>query len=153
PTDNLPLEQIEWNIGGMLEYGPIIMELPKGEFTVRVTSTQKCQSEKTFIIEPEILVFNGISADGDGNNDFFEISCIQDFPNNIVKIFNRAGTLVYQAKGYDNQNIYFNGVSNEGLSLLGRELPEGTYFYIIDKGDGSVARTGYRELWRQYLNV
>src|SRR5690606_26910249 len=25
PTDNLPLEQIEWNIGGMLEYGPIIM--------------------------------------------------------------------------------------------------------------------------------
>src|SRR5690606_2273274 len=115
PTDNLPLEQIEWNIGGMLEYGPIIMVLPKGEFTVRVTSTQKCQSEKTFIIEPAILVFNAISADGDGNNDFFEISCIQDLPNNIVKIFNRAGTLVYQAKGYDNQNIYFNGVSNEGL--------------------------------------
>jgi large repetitive protein len=32
--------------------------------------------------------------------------------------------------------------------MAGTLLPVGTYFYIIDKGDGSKPRTGYLELVR-----
>jgi gliding motility-associated-like protein len=135
--------------GTVLGEGTSLSQLPKADFSVTATSSEQCQTTKFFAIEPDILVFNGISRNGDGQNDIFEISCIQDFPNNTVKIFNRAGTLVYETKGYDNSEKYFNGTSNEGLSLMGKELPDGTYFYIIDKGNGSKPRTGYLELLRQ----
>jgi hypothetical protein len=63
-----------------------------------------------------------------------------------VKIFNRAGTLVYSAEGYDNISIFFDGQSNRGVSLLGNNLPDGTYFYVIDKNDGSKPLAGYLEI-------
>jgi gliding motility-associated-like protein len=150
--NDVVLSSIIWDIDGALLEGTIITDLPKGTFTVTATSDQQCVNSKTFEILPEILVYNGISKNGDGKNDFFEISCIEDFPNNTVKIFNRAGTLVYQTKGYNNADVIFEGTSNEGLSLLGRDLPDGTYFYIIDKGDGSKPKTGYLELLRQPTN-
>jgi gliding motility-associated-like protein len=149
PLNTVEIESIVWDIDGVVELGTIIENLPKGTFSVIATSTASCETTKTFEILPEILVFNGVSRNGDGSNDVFEISCIQDFPNNNVKIFNRNGTLVYEANGYNNSDKAFNGTSNEGLSLLGKELPDGTYFYIITKGDGSRPRTGYLELLRQ----
>lgn len=146
--NEIQLSAVEWNIAGDIQFGTMLSGLPKGEFTVRATTHQQCFTEKIFIIYPEVLVFNGVSRNNDGKNDYFEIACIQDFPDNNVKVFNRAGTLVYEANGYDNQEVFFNGVSNRGLSLLGTDLPDGTYFYIIDKGDGSEPRSGYLELLR-----
>jgi hypothetical protein len=63
-----------------------------------------------------------------------------------VKVFNRAGTLVYEAVGYDNDNILFDGLSNRGISPMGKNVPDGTYFYIIDKRDGSKPLAGYLEI-------
>jgi gliding motility-associated-like protein len=146
PLNDVALYTVEWNINGVSEFGTMLSDLPKGEFTVTATSYKQCVTTKTFEILPEVLVFNGISRNNDGQNDIFEIACIQDFPRNNVKIFNRAGTLVYEANGYDNQDVFFDGVSNRGISILGTNLPDGTYFYIIDKRNGSEPRTGYLEL-------
>jgi gliding motility-associated-like protein len=146
PLNNVPIFTVEWDINGAAEFGTMLSDLPKGEFTVTATSYKQCVTSKTFEIQPEVLVFNGISRNNDGQNDYFEIACIQDFPANNVKIFDRAGTLVYEANGYDNQDVFFDGISNRGINLLGRDLPDGTYFYIIDKRDGSEPRTGYLEL-------
>jgi hypothetical protein len=148
PLNDVLISSIVWDIGGMTQVGSILSELPKGIFKVTATSDRNCVLTKSIQILPEILVFNGVSNNNDGQNEVFEIACIQDFPNNQVKIFNRQGTIVYQAKGYDNRDVAFSGISNEGISLLGTELPAGTYFYIIDKGDGSTPRTGYLELVR-----
>ena len=87
-----------------------------------------------------------MSRNGDGQNDIFHIDCIDLFPSNFVKIFNRAGTLVYEAEGYNNIDIYFDGKSNKGISLIGSNLPDGTYFYVIDKRDGSKPVAGYLEI-------
>jgi hypothetical protein len=66
-----------------------------------------------------------------------------------VRIYNRAGLLVYEQNGYDNSSEKrFEGISNRGISLLGKELPIGTYFYVIDKNDGSKGTVGYLELKR-----
>jgi large repetitive protein len=142
------INTIVWDIAGVTEVGSILSGLPKGMFTVTATSDKQCKTTKSLEIIPEILVFNGVSSNNDGQNEVFEIACIQDFPRNVVKIFNRQGTIVYQVNGYNNGDIAFKGISNQGISLLGTELPEGTYFYIIDKGDGSTPRSGYLELLR-----
>ncbi len=147
-NNDVQLYSVEWNIDNDIQFGTMLSGLPKGEFTVLATTYQQCSLEKTFIIRPEILVFNGVSRNNDGKHDYFEIACIQDFPQNNVKIFNRAGTLVYEANGYDNQDVLFDGISNRGINLLGTDLPDGTYFYIVDKRDGSEPKNGYLELLR-----
>jgi gliding motility-associated-like protein len=87
-----------------------------------------------------------VSRNGDGRNDIFQIDCIENFPDNIVKIFNRAGTLVYEEHGYDNITLYFDGRSNKGFNPMGTNLPDGTYFFVINKMDGSEPISGYLEI-------
>lgn len=65
---------------------------------------------------------NILSPDGDGQNDVWVIENLNDFPDNEVKVFDRAGRLVFQAKNYQNN---WNGF------LEGQQLAEDTYFYVI----------------------
>jgi len=44
--------------------------------------------------------------------------------------------------------VVFSGIGEKGVYAFGNELPDGTYFYIIDKRDGSKPITGYLELVR-----
>lgn len=93
-------------------------------------------------------IFNGITPNGDGFNDFFRILGIENYPNNNVKIFNRWGVKVYETDGYGQGNNLFYGIS-EGRATLqqDRELPSGTYFYILTftgtENPGEESYTGY----------
>ena len=145
-SGDVEVKSVEWNIDGAIEVGPQIADLPAGIFTVTAISFKNCETTKDFEIKRDITIYNAVSKNDDGMNDIFEVGCISDYPNNSVRIFNRAGTLVFEAGGYDNQDIYFNGTSNRGVNILGNDLPDGTYFYIITKGDGSEPKTGYLEL-------
>ncbi|HEY5750027.1 MAG TPA: gliding motility-associated C-terminal domain-containing protein [Chryseolinea sp.] len=154
-TNSVEIDKIEWfhgtevpkdpNIPGFVT-GPLVTNIDAGDYSVRVTSLLGCPSTKTVSVKTDIRPFNGVSRNGDGANDIFYIGCIDNFENNLVKIFNRAGTLVYEAEGYDNSEIFFDGQSNKGISLMGTNLPGGTYYYIIDKRDGSKPMAGYLEL-------
>jgi gliding motility-associated-like protein len=41
-----------------------------------------------------ILVFKGLSPNGDGRKDTWSILGIEQFPNNSVQVFNRWGNLI-----------------------------------------------------------
>lgn len=97
------------------------------------------------ILSEGIVVYNAISADGDQRNAIMRISNITSFTNNKVSIFNRWGDKVFEVKGYDNDQLAFRGDSNIGGA---NELPAGTYFYVIDLGDGSPLINGYISLKR-----
>ena len=57
---------------------------------------------------------------------------IQLYPDNEVEIYNRYGVLVYEAKGYGQNDNYFRGLSEGRVTInQAAELPVGTYFYII----------------------
>ena len=119
-----------------------------GLYRALVTTPQGCKGDLEIKIPSEIQTYNGVSQNSDNLNDGFVIDCISLFPKNNVKIFNRSGIKVYEADFYDNQNIIFKGIGENGLYLQGRELPVGTYFYVIDKRDGSIPVAGYLELVR-----
>jgi gliding motility-associated-like protein len=55
-------------------------------------------------------------------------------------IFNRWGNKVYEASPYLND---WDGTSMFGLTVGGNQLPVGTYFYIIEPGNGEKAIKGY----------
>jgi gliding motility-associated-like protein len=140
------VKEIRWEILGAIDVGPQASALPSGIFTATAVSFSNCPTSKSFEIKTDLTIYNGVSRNSDGLNDFFEIGCISEYPNNSVKIFNRAGTLVFEASGYNNEDTYFDGTSNRGINILGNDLPDGTYFYIVNKGDGSEPKSGYLEL-------
>jgi gliding motility-associated-like protein/uncharacterized repeat protein (TIGR01451 family) len=97
-------------------------------------------------------VFNAVSPDGDGLNDFFRIRGIECYPKNTVEIFNRWGVKVYEAEGYNNDTVIFSGISEGRVTVNKSEgLPSGTYFYIVKYEDFSgngIDKSGYLDLSR-----
>ncbi|WGD35896.1 gliding motility-associated C-terminal domain-containing protein [Olleya sp. YS] len=71
---------------------------------------------------------SGFSPDNDAVNDTFVIPCIEDYPENILKIYNRYGTLVYLSNNYIND---WNGIPNQGPVNQNKVLPVGTYYYVL----------------------
>ncbi|MGJ8551271.1 DUF7507 domain-containing protein, partial [Winogradskyella wichelsiae] len=86
------------------------------------------------LVDPDFEIFNGITPDEDGDNDFFKIVGIENYPDNNLKIFNRWGILIYEMDGYGINGKVFKGIS-DGRSTINRnkELPTGTYFYILQR--------------------
>ena len=147
-TNDAIARETEWSDGYTYQYGPSIINQPAGLYSVTLTTVYECRATQDFEIGTEIFVYNGVSDNGDGANDYFVVDCIEDFWNNNVKIYNRSGDLVYEVDDYDNDINTFAGRGNKGLYLDSGILPVGTYFYVIDLKDGSVPRTGYLELVR-----
>ncbi|WP_121666261.1 T9SS type B sorting domain-containing protein [Mesonia aquimarina] len=73
------------------------------------------------------------SPNNDGVNDTFEISGLYDiFENFNLKIYSRYGNLIYEA---NNTIPAWDGTSNRGVWNQGKELPTGTYYYILNLND------------------
>lgn len=150
-SDSVVLTDIEWSDAASnapMGNGPQVFGLGPGFYQADVTSSEGCTANGQVEVKTQILSYDLVSQNGDGNNDFWIIDCIEMFPNNNVKIFNRAGVKVYEANHYDNQDVKFDGDGKNGFYPLGTQLPDGTYFYIIDKRDGSKPVTGFFELVR-----
>ncbi len=94
-------------------------------YYVTVTSPNGCSAIDTVVVTvlPNIKFPDGISPNGDGANDVWIIDFIEQFPNNVVEIYNRWGELLFHADGYQQD---WDGTYN------GKNLPIGTYYYIID---------------------
>jgi hypothetical protein len=144
--NNVAIDSIVWSVGSPPVMGPVIDSLSAGKYTVKVVTNLGCSDTTSFVIKSDVRPYNGISRNNDNLNEMFMIGCIELFPNNTVQIFNRAGTLVYEDKHYDNATVFFDGHSNRGVSPMGNWLPDGTYFYLIDRGDGGKPMAGYLEI-------
>ncbi len=104
------------------------------------------QREFTIEVVGDITVYNAVSPNGDGKNDTFTVQYIESLPEtqkNKLTIFNRWGTVVYEALDYNNSSNVFKGQSNSG-----DELAPGTYFYTIEFSSGAPKRTGFISLRR-----
>lgn len=92
-------------------------------------------------VEPE--VYNVVTARQNGKHDFLNIKNITFFPQNKISIFDRWGNKVFERDGYDNVQVVFAGISDDS-----KELPDGTYFYVLDKNNGDKPIHGFLYLRR-----
>lgn len=76
----------------------------------------------------EVYYFNSFSPNGDGVNDLFFIGNIDKYPNSRIDVFGRTGQLVYSKSNYDNT---WDGTN------YGERVPDATYYFVLDLGDGS----------------
>jgi gliding motility-associated-like protein len=132
-----------WNTG---ETTLSIVNKMQGEYSIVVSDQNNCTISNKYTIhydkencEQDVFMPQGFSPNGDGVNDAFTIDGIDKFPNNHLRIYNRWGTMVYEAKGYKNNWDGTNQSGTGGDSYL----PTGTYFYVLELESGKPAISGY----------
>jgi gliding motility-associated-like protein len=110
-----------------------------------------CSSITSFLLETKNcppIVHNFVSANNDGTNDTFHIDGLKDiFLNYKISIYNRWGALIWTG---NNTSEEWDGFATNGILLDNKEIPAGTYFYIIDLNDPDYSEplTGYLYLTR-----
>lgn len=112
----------------------VAINLAPGTYQYTISDSANTITGTVVILEDQVdckeIVFNfytGITPNGDGFNDNWQIDSIIYFPDNMVSIYNRWGDLVWSGKNYDNINIVW-----EGKNRAGKDLPDATYFYLVE---------------------
>lgn len=130
--------QFQWQINGIAidEFSPMIrltkyanlLHENQNKVMVRMTNTSGCITTNTIEIDNKnlCLIPKGISPQGDGLNDTFDLS---QFGGVSLQIFNRYGMKIYDKKNYKNE---WYGQTNSSNTLV----PSGTYFYQIVTSKG-----------------
>lgn len=106
-----------------------------GVYTLFVTDKLGCvgQSQLFIKVSPDITIPNTFTPNGDGVNDFWEIRGLVAYESTTVDVFNRYGEKLFHSLGYGTQ---WDGNYN------GKQLPPGTYYYIIDMKLGKPPLSG-----------
>lgn len=87
------------------------------------------------------FIFNQFSPNGDGTNDFLTVRDIGIFVDATIQIYNRYGNQVFESANMTEDAIWDGTRSGE-------QVPTGTYYYILDLGDGTAIRKGWIQLIR-----
>jgi gliding motility-associated-like protein len=78
-------------------------------------------------------VYNYVSANEDTYNDSFKIDYLRNiFLHYTIDIYNRWGTKVWTGSA---ETADWDGTSNTNLVIGSTNLPDGTYFYVINLND------------------
>jgi hypothetical protein len=85
----------------------------------------------------EVIIYNALSLNNNGINDYMVIENVEYFPENSLEVFNRDGHLIYYQKQYGVGDNLFKGVANVN-GIYGRnsngnkKLPTGSYLYVFN---------------------
>jgi gliding motility-associated-like protein len=114
-----------------------ITDLAEGDYIVTVTNAEGCSAQAIIPVDNTACeIPRGISPNNDEKNDTFDLSNLDVIE---VKIFNRYGLKVFEAKNYTNE---WHGQSEGG------DLPTGTYYYVVTLSGGKEV-TGWVYLQRE----
>jgi gliding motility-associated-like protein len=148
-----PNYQVVWNPTGNVSNSgnnSTINDIAAGQYVATITDANTC----SYQYPVQLVAADGLgcnlfipeltSPNGDGKNDTWEIKGLENYPNNNVTVFNRWGDQVFKAEPYKND---WDGTNTGDKSLLGKgALPVGTYYFILDLGNGDKPITGYVQL-------
>lgn len=95
-----------------------------------------CIAEDTMqvFVLTKIIIPNTFTPNNDGFNDRWDIRFLDRYPGCRIEVYNTAGQLVFRSVGYA---APWDGRNN------GRDLPGGTYYYVIDLANGEAKKAGY----------
>jgi gliding motility-associated-like protein len=97
--------------------------------TLTVVSDEGCIARDSLFFEVQSLadIPTGITPNGDGINDVWNIPALENYPNVRVYVYDQAGRRVFESDGYPEP---WDGTFDGNL------LPRASYYWIIDLQDG-----------------
>jgi hypothetical protein len=139
---------LEWydsfNGGNMLPMDTLL-EDGISYYTTLYDAVSGCESLMRLEVVPtvipcEVIIYNALSLNGNGQNDYMVIENAEYFPDNSLEVYNRDGHLIYSQTQYGVDDNLFRGVANVGNiygggtiynSSSGSNLPTGSYLYVF----------------------
>jgi gliding motility-associated-like protein len=113
-------------------FSSISFPLPQ-TFSASVTDSNGCIATKPYTITSLYCsIQKGISPNGDGDNEFFDLHLLDV---KALSIFNRFGVKVYSKSNYRDEW--------RGETTSGKQLSDGTYYYVIELNSSSETKTGW----------
>jgi gliding motility-associated-like protein len=107
---------------------------------------ENCDEATVLVIinDDALFVPNAFSPNGDGLNDYFEIVGVSSYERVSLKIFNRWGNAVYESSNYGPAGDgFWDGAANKGVRTGSGQVASGTYYYILDLGNGNEKISGF----------
>jgi gliding motility-associated-like protein len=110
-------------------------------YTLMVTSSDGCSVSDQVMVKilKALTIPNVFTPNGDGFNDRWEIPYLDSYREATVEVFNRYGSLVYRSVGYSKP---WDG------TFSGKQMPAGTYYYIINPKNGRKQVAGFVDIVR-----
>lgn len=105
-------------------------------YRLTVTTTDSCTATDTIAVRVlKIPVIpNTFTPNSDGVNDVWNIKNLERYEDCIMEIFNRYGVKMFHSVGY--------GTAWDGR-FNGKDVPVGTYYYVLNLRDGTKNYGGY----------
>ena len=118
-------------------HNPVRTVLP-GSFTVMLRDSAGCEREFSVNVrvencEPSLEMPNVFTPNNDGRNDYFRPMTNHRVYNFQLRVYNRAGRLVYEFDG-DPDDPSWRGWNGK-MRGTGTEVPTGTYFWAVRYND------------------
>ncbi|MFH1320625.1 MAG: gliding motility-associated C-terminal domain-containing protein [Bacteroidota bacterium] len=104
---------------------PVATPLETVTYYVTVTDINGCSAIDTITLIVIETIPDGITPNGDGFNDVWEIKLLDLYPDASVEVYNRWGEKVFNSPKGEKYANKFDGTYN------GKKLPVGTYYFII----------------------
>ena len=153
---NSPIQSWEWSFGDPTNTiltnnsnisTSFIYELPNSyQVTLIIKDQNGCidSTYKTITIIGSVEFPTAFTPDNDTKNDFWEIKNIDKlYPENVVKIYNRWGNLIYESEKGAYASRPWNGKFND------ENLPIGSYFFVIEYNSNKKSDKGTITIIRQ----
>ena len=135
-SNNLDCDNYKWTWVADTVGARTITDIPEasGWYHIAVDSVG-CLGFDSIYVVVGVKPYDAITPNGDGFNDVWNVLDIASYPEAVVQVFNRWGSLVHETLG-GLDYVAWDG-TNEG-----KELPVGTYYYIIDLKTDDEPQTG-----------
>jgi len=129
-TTGGPFDSYRWDpeegLDNSLVPDPVATPMVPTRYTVFAINSYGCEEVDDVFIDviEDIQAYNVFSPNGDGINEYFEIRNADRFPEILVEVYSRWGDQLYSKVGYDSGELW-DGTTG------GKEVPVGTYYYIL----------------------
>ncbi|MGC9471005.1 MAG: gliding motility-associated C-terminal domain-containing protein, partial [Bacteroidales bacterium] len=104
-------------------------------YYVTGTSDEGCTATDSVLIRvaTRLIIPSGFTPNNDEKNNTWKILNADLYPDMVVEVFNRWGERVFYSEGYSSDREW------DG-TYKGKDLPIGTYYYVIRLNDGRESR-------------
>ena len=97
----------------------------------------------------ELFIPDAFSPNDDNVHDYFQIYCIEQYPNAKMYIFDQQGNKLFEKEHYGNldywgthEKAWWDGTTtNRVAAVNGRKVVPGTYYYVLKLGNGDVKKS------------
>ncbi len=97
----------------------------------------------------ELFIPDAFSPNDDNIHEYFQIFCIEQFPDAKMYIFDQFGNKLFEKEHYGNLDVWaspdqawWDGrTSNRSAAVNNGKVTPGTYFYVLKLGNGEVKKS------------